>query len=160
MKTILAIAVGVVLILGHLSVKGRRGIGARLAWAGDDLTLGKSIYQQNCASCHGDKGDGNGPQAGKLCTKPRNFTSGIYKFRTTPSGSLPSDQDIFRTVTQGVRGTSMLAQLQLSEQERWAVVRYLKAFSNRFKEEKPGQAIAVLPALSVNPKLVALGKTK
>lgn len=149
-----------VLILGLLTVKERRNVGARLAWAEDDLKLGERIYQENCAACHGDKGDGKGPQADKLNTKPRNFTVGIYKFRTTPSGSLPLDRDIFRTITQGVRGTSMLAQLQLSDQERWAVVRYLKTFSKRFNEEKPGQAIAVSPAPSANPKLVALGKAK
>ena len=54
----------------------------------------------------------------------------------------------------------MLAQLQLSEQERWAVVHHLKAFSKRFKEEKRGQAIAVSPAPSPNGKLVGVGKSK
>jgi cytochrome c oxidase cbb3-type subunit I/II len=100
------------------------------------------------------------PKPDRLITKPRDFTLGIYKFRSTPSGSLPLDGDLYRIVTRGVRGTSMLAQLQLSEQERRAVVRYIEAFSKRFKEEKPGQAIAILPAPPANPKLVALGKTK
>ncbi len=125
-----------------------------------DIQLGESIYRENCAACHGDKGDGKGPQADKLKIKPRDFTTGFYKFRSTPSRSLPLDQDIFRTISRGVRRTSMLAQLQLSEQERWAVVRYLKTFSKRFSEERPGQAIAVPPAPSANPKLVALGKAK
>jgi len=129
-----------------------------IARAQSDVKVGERIYRENCAACHGDKGDGKGPQADRLSTKPRNFTTGIYKFCTTPSGSLPLDQDIFRIITRGVRGTSMLAQLQLSEQERWAVVHYLKTFSERFKEERPGQAIAVPPAPSANPKLVALGK--
>jgi cytochrome c oxidase cbb3-type subunit 2 len=160
MKIILVIAVGVVLILGLLTVKERRNVGARLAWAEGELKLGERIYQENCAACHGDKGDGKGPQADRLSTKPRNFASGIYKFRTTASGSLPLDQDIFRTITRGVRGTSMLAQLQLSEQERWAVVRYMKIFSKRFNEEKPGRAIAVAPARPASPKLIALGKVK
>lgn len=160
MKTILGIAVGAVLILALLTVKERRDVGARLAWAEDDLKLGERIYQENCAACHGDKGDGKGPQADKLMTKPRDFTTGIYKFRSTPSGSLPLDQDIFKTISRGVRGTSMLAQLQLSDQERWAVVRYLKTFSKRFNEKKPGQAVAVPPAPSGNSKLVVLGKSK
>ena len=160
MKSILAIAIGAVLILGLLTVKKRRYVGARPAQAEDDLKLGERIYQANCAACHGDKGDGKGPQADRLSTKPRNFAGGIYKFRTTPSGSLPSDQDIFRTITRGVRGTSMLAQLQLSEQERWAVVHDLKSFSERFKKEKPGQAITIPPAPPANSNLVALGKSK
>jgi cytochrome c oxidase cbb3-type subunit I/II len=159
MKTILVIAAGVILILSLLTVKERQG-GERPARAEDDLKLGERIYRENCAACHGEKGDGKGPEANRLKTKPRNFTSGIYKFRTTPSGSLPLDQDIFRTITRGVRGTSMLAQLQLSEQERWAVVHYLKTFSERFKEEKPRQAIAVSAAPSANSNLVALGEAK
>lgn len=160
MKTILVIAAGVVLILSLLTVKERQGVGERLARADDDVKLGERIYQENCAACHGDKGDGKGPQADRFSTKPRNFTSGIYKFRTTPSGSLPLDQDIFRTVTRGVRGTSMLAQLQLSERERWAVAHYLKTFSERFKEERPGQAITVPPPPTANAKHIALGKSK
>ena len=131
----------------------------RAVRADENPALGERIYRENCAACHGDKGDGKGPQAGKLKTKPRDFTGGIYKFRSTPSGSLPLDQDIFRSVTRGVRGTSMLAQLHLSEQERWAVVRYLKTFSKRFNEEKPGQAVVVPPAPSAKAKLVALGRS-
>ena len=53
----------------------------------------------------------------------------------------------------------MLAQLQLSEQERWAVVHYLKTFSKRFKTEKPGQAIAIAPAPSRQATLLALGRS-
>ena len=160
MKIILVIAIGMILILGLLTLKEHRDVGKRLAWAEDDLKLGERIYQQNCAACHGDKGEGKGPQADRLITKPRNFTTGVYKFRTTSSGSLPLDQDIFRTITRGVRGTSMLAQVQLSEQQRWAVVHYLKTFSERFKKETPGRAIAAPQSPATNPKLVALGKTK
>jgi len=151
---------GLLLILVIVIVHGSGCKQARVARAETDIKLGERIYLENCAACHGDKGDSKGPQADKLKTKARDFTGGIYKFRSTPSGSLPLDQDIFKTISRGVRGTSMLAQLQLSEQERWAVVRYLKTFSKRFKEEKPGQAIAVSPAPSANPKLVALGKSK
>src|SRR5215831_5325415 len=131
-----------------------------MARAQPKAELGERIYRESCASCHGERGDGQGPEAQKLKTKPRDFTGGIYKFRSTPSGSLPLDRDTFRTVTRGIRGTSMLAQLQLSESERSAVAQYVKTFSKRFKEEKPGQTIAVPPPPAVNPKLVALAKAK
>ena len=151
-----------ILLLAVFSILGSAvGSGSpRVVRAAEDPALGERIYRENCAACHGEKGDGKGPQADRLKTKPRDFTTGIYKFRSTPSGSLPLDQDIFKTISRGVRGTSMLAQLQLSEQERWAVVHHLKAFSKRFKEEKRGQAIAVSPAPSPNGKLVAVGKSK
>ena len=123
-----------------------------------DLGSGEKIYRENCVACHGERGDGKGPEANRLKTKPRDFSSGVYKFRTTPSGSLPLDEDIFRTVTRGVRTTSMLAQLQLSEQERWAVVQYLKTFSKRFKEENPAQALAIPPKPLPDSKLIAFGR--
>ena len=151
---------GLFLLLSAVSLEQVRYGTSRVAGVADDFAFGESVYRENCAACHGEKGDGKGPQAYRLITKPRDFTEGIYKFRSTASGSLPLDSDLYRTITRGVRGTSMLAQLQLSEQERWAVVRYIESSSKRFKEEKPGQAIAVLPAPSLNAKLVALGKTK
>jgi mono/diheme cytochrome c family protein len=126
--------------------------------AGAETGLGEKIYMENCAACHGQRGDGKGPEASGLQTKPRDFTTGNYKFRSTPSGSLPLDQDIFRTISQGVRATSMLAQLHLSEPERWAVTQYLKTFSKRFKTEKPLQPIAIPAAPSPSRDLITLGR--
>jgi len=131
---------------------------SRTAQAQEQSSFAESVYRENCAACHGQNGDGNGAQANRLRTKPRDFSKGIYKFRSTPSGSLPLDNDIYRTITQGVSGTSMLAQLQLSEQERWAVVQYLKTFSTRFLEEKPRQAAVVPPRVHETAQVVALGK--
>jgi mono/diheme cytochrome c family protein len=145
---------GVVTVLGDIWQNDKS-----LALAQSEVKLGEKIYRENCAACHGEKGDGNGPEAQRLKTKPRDFTNGIYQFRSTPSGSLPLDQDIFRTITRGIRGTSMLAQLQLSESERSAVVQYVKTFSKRFKEETVGQAIPIPRAPSPNAKLIALGKS-
>jgi mono/diheme cytochrome c family protein len=126
--------------------------------AAADIKLGERIYVENCATCHGQKGDGKGPEANRLKTKPRDFTTGNYKFRSTPSGSLPLDQDIFRTVSRGVRSTSMLAQLHLSENERWAVTEYLKTFSRRFKIEKPLRPVPIPAQPSPSRDLTALGK--
>lgn len=128
--------------------------------AEDDLTLGEMVYRESCVACHGIKGDGNGPEAQRLKTKPRDFTSGIYKFRSTPSGFLPLDQDLVRSITQGARGTSMLAQLHISEKERWAVTQYIKTFSPRFKEENPGRAIPIAQKPSPSGELISLGKSK
>jgi cytochrome c oxidase cbb3-type subunit I/II len=121
--------------------------------------LGEKIYLANCAACHGDKGDGKGPEANRLKTKPRDFTTGNYKFRSTPSGSLPLDQDIFGTISRGVRATSMLAQLHLSQNERWAVTEYLKTFSKRFKTERPLNPVPIPAPPSPSRDLITLGKT-
>ncbi|MFB6346870.1 MAG: cytochrome c, partial [bacterium] len=63
---------------------------------------GKAIYERNCASCHGTNGRGNGPAAEYLFPKPRDFTSGVYKFTSTKNGALPTDTDLERVVAEGL----------------------------------------------------------
>src|SRR6266511_620133 len=106
----------------------------------DFLTRGNEVYEQRCVGCHGVKGDGNGLAATFLSPRPRDFTLGAFKFRTTPSGSLPTDGDLFRTVTRGVRWTAMPTWHEIPEKDRMAVIQYVKTFSERWKAEKPGQA--------------------
>ena len=60
----------------------------------------RAVYETNCAVCHGIYGDGNGPAAHMFLARPRDFRQGIFKFRSTPSGSLPADGDLRQTVTQ------------------------------------------------------------
>jgi cytochrome c oxidase cbb3-type subunit I/II len=121
-------------------------------------SLGQEIYQVNCAVCHGVEGDGNGPAASMFLIRPRDFRTGIYKFRSTPSGSLPTDDDLLRTVTQGLRWTGMIGRADLPENARSAVVQYLKTFSPRFAKEQPGKPVVVPPAPAKTPQLVAQGQ--
>ena len=99
---------------------------------------GKLIYERSCAFCHGADGKGDGPAGWFIgrysAPHPRNFTSEGFKLRSTVSGSLPTDQDLFRTVTQGIPGY-MPPFTGLTEEERWQVVAYLKSFNPAFKEE-------------------------
>src|SRR5687767_7295994 len=67
-----------------------------------DLDAGKQVYTRKCAQCHGDDGKGTGPAAERVFPRPRDFTSGVYKIRTTPSGTIPTDDDLFRSVTNGL----------------------------------------------------------
>ena len=97
---------------------------------------GKELYRFACATCHGARGKGKGPSAVVLEPRPRDFTGGVYKWRSTESGALPLDSDIFRTISRGVPGTMMPGWKDLlSEEERWSVVEYIKRFSSRFEEE-------------------------
>ena len=70
----------------------------------DLLPLGKQVYFRRCVGCHGVKGDGNGTSARFLNSKPRDFTTGTFKFRSTIGGanSLPSDEDLFITISHGL----------------------------------------------------------
>ena len=91
------------------------------------IEYGKIVYERRCVGCHGVKGDGNGPAAAFMQTdRPRNFALGVFKFRLTPTGSMPDDGDLLRTITRGVRGTSMPTWHELLEKDRLAVIQYIK----------------------------------
>ena len=74
---------------------------------------------------------------------PATSRLGSFKFRTTPSGSLPTDGDLYRTLTRGVRWTAMPTWHELPEKDRIAVIAYIKTFSPRWKEEKPEPPIPI-----------------
>ncbi|MCC6849803.1 MAG: c-type cytochrome [Deltaproteobacteria bacterium] len=93
---------------------------------------GKELYTRNCAQCHGDKGDGRGVAAPHLLPRPRDFTSGKFKIRTTPSGKLPTDQDLKHVIKVGMPYTSMPGWPQFSEEQLTSLVAYVKSFAPDF----------------------------
>jgi len=120
--------------------------------------LGKEVFEAHCVGCHGERGNGAGPAATFLWPLPRDFTAGVFKFRTTPSGTLPTDGDLVRTITRGVRWTAMPTWHEVSEKERLAVVTYLKTLSKRWKEDAPEAPLVVPPAPRATPELLVEGK--
>ena len=98
------------------------------------LQHGRTVYQNRCIGCHGAKGDGRGPAAPFLQPKPRDFTSGIFKFKSTPNEALPTDADMMRVLSLGVVGTSMPSFTLLPEVSKYAVIQYIKTFSTAWKQ--------------------------
>lgn len=127
------------------------------ASAGDELRLGRSVYGRTCVVCHGPRGDGSGMMAHMFRFKPLDFRAGVFKFRSTPLGALPTDEDLERTIARGVRWTAMVGHTHLSPEERRAVVVYLKTFSPRFANEEAPAPITVPPSPPVTPALVKRG---
>jgi mono/diheme cytochrome c family protein len=101
---------------------------------------GKIIYERSCMLCHGVNGRGDGPAGwfiGRYSSPhPRDFATESFRFRSTASGEMPTDQDLFRTVTQGIPGY-MPSFNGLTEEERWEVIVYVKSFNPAFKENMP-----------------------
>lgn len=93
----------------------------------DEGDPGENAYRRYCAGCHGVAGNGEGPAARFLFPKPRDFTKGLFKFTSRPS-SLPTDDDLLRTITNGLQGTSMPGWRFLPLEQRHGIVRYLKTF--------------------------------
>lgn len=107
------------------------------------VNRGKPIYERFCISCHGPQGDGLGYSAQWLDPLPRDFTSGIFKCRSTPSGTLPTDEDLMRTVRVGIYHTYMPTWAVLGDYNLRGVIEYIKTFSPKWKEDAPGQPIAI-----------------
>lgn len=105
-----------------------------------DPAEARVLYQRYCASCHGERGDGAGPAARYMRTPPRDFTRGDYQFRATTTGSLPSEDDLYRTISLGLLGTEMPGwRGVLDRRERRVLARYLMTLSPRFHDEGPGE---------------------
>jgi hypothetical protein len=80
-----------------------------------------------------------------MSIKPRDYRQGTYKWRSTPSGSLPLDSDLEHTLTNGFYGTYMPTWRVLDERSRRDVIAYIKTFSPRFATEKPQDPIVIPP---------------
>lgn len=96
--------------------------------------LGERTFARYCAGCHGAKGDAS-TASPLLDPKPRDLTSGTFKFRSTATGMLPTDADLMRTLAQGIVGTSMPKFGHLPEIERKALVAYVKTLSPAWRED-------------------------
>ncbi len=104
---------------------------------------GKQLYFRYCWGCHGYRGDGNGENAPYLNILPRNFVAGTFKCRSTPTGTLPTDKDLFNSLVRGLNNSNMPSWITLTDQNRADLVAFIKTFSPRWKTEKAGDAIPV-----------------
>ncbi len=133
---------------------GHKGHGAQ-----SSKTIGATVYKHMCTFCHGEDGNGGGKAMAYLYPWPRDFRKGVFKHRSTPSGSLPLDSDIYKTISKGIKGTAMPAwESALTDDENWAVVEYIKSFSTRFQTEKPKKPVDPGPTPPTTPKSIKNGE--
>ncbi len=109
------------------------------------LASGEDRYTKHCASCHGVTGDGAGEAAYLLYPKPRDFTRGQYRLVSTWE-TIPTDEDLFKTISRGMPGSAMPSWGHLPERDRWGLVHYIKSLSDRSFEipepEEPAKQFA------------------
>lgn len=118
---------------------------------------GKAVYEGHCVECHGATGQGDGPAAPHLVPAPRNFTLGHYKIRTTETGSVPTDEDLIRSVRLGLYGTAMPGwDKLLSDADIHDVVGYIKTLSPQFANGPP-KPVTLGPQVTSSPESVARG---
>ncbi|MBI4596263.1 MAG: c-type cytochrome [Candidatus Tectomicrobia bacterium] len=132
-----------------------------------DLSRGQDSFKKNCVVCHGEKGLGDGLAAKFLFPKPRNFTDVMFKIRSTSSGDVPTDQDLFNTIKNGMPGSAMPSFSYLPEEERWKLVEFIKTLGvkkagnkeiNLWKIRKKPHEIEVPPQPELTGELLARGK--
>jgi len=110
-----------------------------------DIELGKKVYNIRCEICHGSKGDGKGlvgvirrvEKSGReQVIYPWDLTQGVFRFRTTPSGCLPDEEDLLGIISNGIPISLMPSHKHIPLKERNAIIKYMKTFSDRWEEEE------------------------
>ena len=120
---------------------------------------GKRLYLKYCSQCHGENGDGEGYASPHLRPRPRNFTTGKYKVRTTPNGALPTHQDLVSIIRRGMPYTSMPGWPILSDQEVSDLAHFLTTFSPDFTNPENVPKPVPLPSAPASTnESIALGK--
>jgi mono/diheme cytochrome c family protein len=121
-------------------------------------TDAKSDYRRYCAGCHGELGDGNGENAVWLDPRPRDFTMATFKCRSTPTGTLPTDEDLFNTIGRGLTNSNMPIWNTFTKQQRADLVAFIKTFSPRWDKEKAGDPIKIPAETPITIESIAHGK--
>lgn len=121
-------ALAAVILIG-----GAQAAAAQTTSSGSALMQeGLEVYRENCAICHGPNGDGQGSLAPQFTPRPRDFTHGNFKFRSTGPGQPPAVTDLLRTITQGIEGSygrSMPAFENLSFDQKIALLDVIRGFA-------------------------------
>ena len=122
-----------------------------------DAAAGKKEYRRYCVGCHGQDGDGLGENAQWIDPKPRDFTAAVFKCRSTPTGTLPTDEDLEMSIHRGFVTTNMPSWLPLTGQTRADLVAYIKTFSPRWSQGH-GTPIEIPPETSATVESMLRGR--
>ncbi len=116
----------------------------------DVLESGRRVYQRYCLTCHGPKGDGRGVSSYGQWPPPRDFRTAKFKFTGVQDRGLPSDKELERVITHGLKGTYMRPWI-LQNSELKAVVQYLKTFSPEGKGFRKTRLKVKPPTIAPDP---------
>lgn len=123
-----------------------------------NVDQGEAVYIKRCLQCHGEEGDGLGPAAERLNPPPRDFTLGLFKFKTTAfDEDLANDDDLLRMIRDGMPGTAMPGWGDmLSKEDMLDVIAYIKTFAEI--EEEPEIQLDYGTQIDISDESIAAGK--
>jgi mono/diheme cytochrome c family protein len=142
------------ILLGNTTIQAQEAILGTEA----QRKAGKKIYDQKCSQCHGYNGDANSVGKEFFRPRPRDFTSGIFKFRSTANGELPTHEDLKRSIKNGMPYTGMPAWPDFSDQELTNLAYYLKTFSEDFVDYGDVKPLPLPKAPSYSEELAKRGR--
>ncbi|MFQ5785650.1 MAG: c-type cytochrome [Alphaproteobacteria bacterium] len=125
---------------------------------GDTAAI-ERLYRKRCAQCHGDEGEGDGPAADLLYPRPRDFSLAVFKYKTTHADSeFPSDDDLRKTIREGLPGTSMPAWGELlSDRQIDGLIELIKEFGDWADEDVELKPIDMGKPVPSSPESIARG---
>jgi mono/diheme cytochrome c family protein len=149
--------------------------GAHVPWEHPEMVqVGRDIFAMACVACHGNNGRGDGTVGATLSPRrapqPRNFTSAEFKFRSTPTGELPTTADLFRTVTEGIRASGgpltfglrgnriMPSFRYMPEEQRLELLEFVKSLNPAFWERRDVRTVEIPPVPAMTPERLARGR--
>jgi len=156
--TFAAFSLGASAQLTTSDINSRMGIESHVGNITGHAKAAKTDYRRYCVGCHGELGDGNGENFPWIDPKPRDFQLGIFKCRSTPTGTLPTDQDLFDTIARGLDRSNMPQWSTFTKQQRADLVAWVKHFSPRFATEKPGTPIQIPPEPEITADRIKAGR--
>jgi mono/diheme cytochrome c family protein len=146
------------LLLSGVEVRaGQAQIATHVGGMIGNVAAGKQDYRRYCVGCHGPDGDGLGENAQWIEPKPRDFTAAVFKCRSTPTGTLPTDEDLYHAVSRGFVTTNMPSWEPLTRQTRVDLVAYIKTFSPKWAQG-PGTPITVPAETPATPESILHGR--
>lgn len=99
-----------------------------------DVARAQALFAQNCASCHGAEGRGDGPIAANLEPKPTNFHDRARAGERSPYG-------LYSAISLGVDGTAMRGFDELDDEQRWALAFYVSSLAFTAEQRQQGEQL-------------------
>ena len=100
-----------------------------LSTSENNIQEGKNIYQKFCTDCHGVDAKGNGPQSGNLPKPATNLTDLAFS-------ASKSSLDLYSSVVMGVQPSMPAFGEKLNEEQRWALIEYLRSLTFTIPSEQ------------------------